>query len=326
MDLLVSTHPDQDHINGLKKVVEDRSIEIDLLWMHTPWRRNAQLEATLAGTALESQAIRLADKQRASLSTARELEAIARRRGIPIEQPYTGMMFQGATGGIRVLGPSEWFFESVYQNVNSDRQAREAVQVWAGNVLGTNTATQTRTTVQESWLEESLQDPDDDATSPRNNSSAILLIEANIGTEYEVVPRRFLLTADAGTPALEQAMDYANSCGIDLKACCGQQIPHHGSKRNIGPSVLDGLVGTRRQIDDGRRHMAAFVSACKDNSDQKHPTFRVTNAYQRRGATVRVTAGSHWHFPYGCCPSRGWNTGTLPFGFFTGEVETGDDE
>jgi len=165
----------------------------------------------------------------------------------------------------------------------------------------------------ESFHVETLKDPPDDAVSPSNNSSVILLIE-NEGD-------RVLLTADAGVPALERAEEYAWSIGIDLRTCGLQQVPHHGSKRNVGPTMLDVLVGERGKQQD---HMSVYVSAAKKGRP-KHPNVRVINAYLRRGAGAFSTEGVNICWGRGNRPGRSDYGPATPLDFFTGEVEEDDE-
>jgi beta-lactamase superfamily II metal-dependent hydrolase len=56
------------------------------------------------------------------------------------------------------------------------------------------------------------------------------------------------------------------------------QIPHHGSRRNVSPSVLNHITA---QI--------ALVSVAPKSTT--HPRRKVTNAFKRRGAQVFRTNG-----------------------------------
>jgi hypothetical protein len=83
------------------------------------------------------------------------------------------------------------------------------------------------------------------------------------------------------------------------------QIPHHGSRRNLSPWILDRLLGTIRAFDTPT--VSAFVSAAVDG-EPKHPSKRVLNALRRRGAKAFVTAGqSKYHFE-GVPLRAGWST------------------
>jgi beta-lactamase superfamily II metal-dependent hydrolase len=121
-----------------------------------------------------------------------------------------------------------------------------------------------------------------------------------------------LFTADAAVPALSAAADRAQSLGFDLPSFANfVQIPHHGSKHNVGPTILDRILGPRRK--DRTFTKTAFVSAAKEGSPS-HPSKKVINAFQRRGARVLATQGvTKCH--YFDAPARGgWvAAGPLPF-------------
>jgi hypothetical protein len=66
------------------------------------------------------------------------------------------------------------------------------------------------------------------------------------------------------------------------------QIPHHGSRRNVGPTILNSLLGPIKPKDTPP-HSRAYVSAPKD--DDTHPRGMVLNAFIRRGYKVGATQG-----------------------------------
>jgi beta-lactamase superfamily II metal-dependent hydrolase len=319
-DLIVSTHPDSDHINGIKAILEDESVTVGMLWMHTPWYHNQELSLALAGSLASS--VHLSEKQKASLSTAQQVEAIANERGIPLREPFAGNAFGDSYGSITVLSPSEIFYESLVEELNERHATITANATESGGILKSAIALAKK--LLERWDIETLTDPKENATSPRNNSSTVLLIRVETGSEFLPELTSVLLTADAGTPALESALAFADAHDIDLTTCRVQQVPHHGSRRNIGPTVLDELVGPKL-ASKGTTHMSVFVSCSKENPENKHPNPRVTNAYLRRGAEVYSTAGIGKISQFGNCPDRDTSPAT-PVPFHTGEVETGDDE
>ncbi|HLE17462.1 MAG TPA: hypothetical protein VI728_04160, partial [Syntrophales bacterium] len=83
-----------------------------------------------------------------------------------------------------------------------------------------------------------------------------------------------------------------------------------GSQRNIGPSLLDILIGPK--LAQEKKVKTAFLSVSPDGSP-KHPAKKVTNAFLRRGAPVHATSGqAKCHFER--APDRGWIKSTaLPF-------------
>jgi len=136
---------------------------------------------------------------------------------------------------------------------------------------------------------------DEGETSAENNSSAIVLVQ--------LAPGNFaLFTGDAGTPALTAAANALAAVGFDFNTIRFIQVPHHGSQRNVGPTILNCFVGPR--LSGEATTKTAFVSAAKD-SDPKHPSKKVMNAFRRRGAPVHATQGMpKLHFRD--APDRGW--------------------
>lgn len=123
----------------------------------------------------------------------------------------------------------------------------------------------------------------DGVTSAKNNSSVI--------TQLTLNERRFVFTGDAGIEALDQAadvIDYSHSHNV--LRLIQIPIPHHGSRRNIGPSVLNRLLGS--PVPTGETlDVVAIVSTAK-NGEPKHPRKAVLNAFTHRGARVLVTKGA----------------------------------
>ena len=130
-------------------------------------------------------------------------------------------------------------------------------------------------------------------TSPENNSSAILLLTVD--------GHKLLFTGDAGIPALMAAADYAANLNIRLDDVRFMQVPHHGSKHNVGKTILNRIkAGT------------AFVSAGAEAP--KHPAKKVTNALIRRGSGVYVTAGKNLCHREATAVRAGWfSAETVPF-------------
>ena len=127
--------------------------------------------------------------------------------------------------------------------------------------------------ISETWNEEKLVDPEADATSAENSSSVI--------SYFDLDGHRFLFTADAGVAALKHAADKAESLGLPLRSFKFVQAPHHGSKRNIGPTILNRLIG-EPALFGTETNFTTFISAAEEG-EPKHPNKRVVNAFIRRG-------------------------------------------
>jgi beta-lactamase superfamily II metal-dependent hydrolase len=154
------------------------------------------------------------------------------------------------------------------------------------------------TTVQvvvETWRNEKLDNPPPWATGAENNSSIVLLLQ--------LADRKLLLAADAGVEALEKAVANAASMGIDLAEAYFVQVPHHGSRRNVGADVLNKQLGP--VVTQGLNGKTAFVSTAVDGAP-KHPSKRVVNAFLRRGAKVISTQGQSICHRHNTPARQGW--------------------
>lgn len=301
VDVVVSTHPDSDHASGLSVVMEQ--LKVGVLLMHQPWNHAEDIRHLFDDERVTPSGIE--ERVWRALQDARELEKIATRNGIEIIEPFAdnGYCELSPNAKLYVLSPSKAFYEQQLANfrcmpeaATKDSMARilEALAAKGKEVAR----------VFETWFEETLTDPQPDATSAENNSAVVLL--------FELDGKRLLFTADAGVPALTQAADRAAALGIDLKTVNFIQVPHHGSKRNVGPTILNRIVGSIKATDSYDK--TAFVSAPKDGQP-KHPAKKVVNAFKRRGANVFATQGKGlWHHSNDALAREGWSNATpLPF-------------
>ncbi len=269
VDLVVSTHPDADHAGGLEVVLEE--LEVGRLWMHQPWNHTDDIARMFKDGRVTDETVRKA--LRRSLDTARGLERLAEKKGIPIVEPFAGLTDN--TGCLRVLGPTEDFYESLLPDFRGTPEPKEGVGVIKKVAAE---AREIICKVAERWSFETLNDEGE--TSAENNSSTVLLLTWD--------ERNSLFTGDAGIPALTEIADLLEAEGFDFSSLGFIQVPHHGSQRNVGPTILNHLVGPRLKEDN--KIKSAFVSASK-GGEPKHPSKKVTNAFRRRGAPVCGTQG-----------------------------------
>ena len=124
-------------------------------------------------------------------------------------------------------------------------------------------------------------------------------------TQVIVDGRRLVFTGDAGITALDMAADELDACmsGADLKFL---QIPHHGSRRNVGPSVLDRIIGA--PIAEGESRGISAIASTATEGDPKHPHKSVLNAFTHRGATVSATRGSGIRHKFDAPDREGWSS------------------
>ncbi len=300
VDIVISTHPHGDHSAGLEVVLEEMTI--GELWMHRPWAESHTNNISNWFTDGRVTDKSVGESLRKSLDTARDLETIAGRKGIPIIEPFVGVGTDFAFGQIKVAGPTGDYYESLLPNFAGTPESKgmfakvlERVGEFVGKVI-------------ENWGLETLDDTGE--TSAENNTSVITFVA--------VGEKHLLLTGDAGIPALTEAIDLLEYNDITHENLSFVQTPHHGSKQNIGPTILNRLVGPK--LPEEKKKMAAFCS-CAIKGEPKHPSKKVANAFKRRGSPVFVTQGIGMQ-QHQNAPDRNWSTAT-PLPFYT-EIEEDD--
>jgi beta-lactamase superfamily II metal-dependent hydrolase len=299
VDFVISTHPDQDHVTGLEVVLEEMSV--GHLLMHQPWKHSVSLGQARSG-AFKSMA--LSEKVQKSLKEASDLEAIATAKAIEITEPFSGVHTQD--GVLRIVGPTQTFYEETLASISP-----QSATMSLATLLREGLAKAKDFIIPETLHHETLRD--EGTTSAQNNTSVITLLTFDDGWTT-------LLTADAGMPALENALDGLEASGWKAGTLSAIQVPHHGSRRNVGPSVLDRLLDPA--ITD-KQHGVAYLSAPAKNPEGKHPSRKVTNAFRRRGYFVYGTQGTAMNHSRNA-PSRG-TVPITPHPLYT-QVEADGDE
>jgi len=268
VDAVISTHPDIDHASGLKVVLEN--LDFNVLLMHKPWDHANEICELFKNPTTPT---KLKEKLRKAITTAHELETLCVERGKKVYEPFEGTDLYG-DGSAIVLGPSRAYYQLLVSQFRDTPEASFSVPgILQKAVAAASDAIE--------WVAEKMdmqyESLDDSGiTSHENNSSVILLLAID--------GQKLLLTSDAGIPALTAAANYAASRSIALHDLRFMQVPHHGSKHNVGKTILN-------RIKAGTAYVSAGATA------PKHPAKKVTNALIRRGSSVFVTAGrSLLHF------------------------------
>ena len=289
VDVVVSTHPDQDHVNGLHVVLEQ--LNVSQLWIHKPWEHNRGLAEQFVDGRLTDRSV--ARRLQESLNSASDLVAKAEGLGIPIFEPFAGLSLYNQAE-FRILGPTRHYYESLipdFDGMPVSGRTHESLLVGIMAVLEKAGSTMTRFLAR--WGIDSLDD--EDTTSAKNNSSVI--------SGLSVDGRLLLFTGDAGITALSHAADVirASPTGTPLRLI---QIPHHGSSRNVGPTILNRLVGPPVTMGQTRQILAVASTAKK--GEPKHPRKTMMNALTHRGVSAFATRGKTLLLAYGGPSRAGW--------------------
>lgn len=282
IDWIVNTHPDQDHTSGLLSLFMFEDIEIGELWMHQPWNYADNLE---------------------NAETGKKLFKIATQQRIPTFEP-----FQGETIGeiFKVLSPSRDFYLT-------------KVGLFGEQVARTptiKTAIQTlKSILSETFSVEGLREGG--VTSPKNETSTVLLCELFLDAPDVIFSA--LLTGDAGNEALGEAANFSITNGINLRNLDLIQIPHHGSRHNVSPSILDRIIGSRGTTR--HKSLTAIMSVAPEANRPPHKM--TVNAFIRRGCDVIETRGIKVRHYRNMAERPGW--GPVQPVEFSSEVESYDD-
>jgi beta-lactamase superfamily II metal-dependent hydrolase len=275
VDLVVSTHPDSDHLNGLLYVLS--TMRVHELLIHRP--RHHLVTTDVAHFT--------------NIEKVDEVIQAAEARGAAVSEPFSGLTRWG--GQVRVLGPSAEYYEylireHVSEEKSRTKEMRSAVAGAFSSVLSSSIEYLAKVLpfLPTETLAENPQ------TSHRNNTSTVLLLTS-------IDDNRVFLAGDAGAPALAMAAgEYERHVGSFLSMPLNVfQVPHHGSHNNISPSLLDRIVGPKGSAET----VSAVISSAK--SSPHHPSPKVTNALLRRGAHVVATEGKTI-CAYDGVPRYGW--------------------
>lgn len=284
IDLVISTHPDKDHIGGLPGVVEN--LDVRALWMHQPWDHSDEY---LAYRQEEFVMMNATTKLKNSLQSSNDLALAADAKGIDIEEPFAGKQFVTPFGTLTVLSPTSEYYEELLPQILDKSAAKNAsMQATATDPFATFSTLLGRAGQK---IANKLEDHDIEtltnsgSTSPSNNTSTVLLLELTSGD-------KLLFTGDAGMDALGCAHISYTALGHLPGELSFVQVPHHGSRQNVGPDILDKFLGgktSNKDITRGRAYVSAIANCVKDG----HPKRSVSNAFRRRGYPVTHTAGRH---------------------------------
>jgi beta-lactamase superfamily II metal-dependent hydrolase len=269
VDFVLSTHPDEDHINGMGTIM--RELNVGTLLIHRPAQHG--------------------HSNNSGARPAEELVALAKGQAASFVEPFTGV--GGFGGSFLIAGPTEAYYEQLLgEQAVTSKASVTAKKSLAERYLGT-AATAVRR-VLDSFPGEIFFD-DAGGTNPRNNSAAILSLMID--------GKHMLLPSDAGVPAINQAMDYLDSQRRTLSWPNLLALPHHGSRHNLDRATIERVLGGATSEPTG------IAVASISPQSPKYPSPRVANAAGRRGYPVFVTNGGGVCHRSADSPQRdGWTT------------------
>ncbi len=246
IDVVFNTHPDKDHISGLVTVLDNDEITVGSLVLNRPWKDAKFTKEMFDDNRITDRSLikRLKD----AFGYADDLEQVAKDKQIKI---YNGMEGTNCYNGIlTVLGPSETLYKRGL--LGSEKTPESYIEA------GIEEYTPTDYSEEDYVKGKIIEWYDDEQTSEVNQTS--LVIALTLGN------LKVLFTGDAGKEAINSALDYYVKNGGKTSDFTIVQLPHHGSRKNIDPSIL-GRFGTRE-----------YIISCPPNGESEgHPSRRLIN-------------------------------------------------
>ena len=277
IDHVILTHPDRDHANGLRKVLEQCTVRN--LWINRPWIYADQLIDRFE-TYESVEALRR--KLRSIYDATAILEDLAVEKRIPIHAPLQGQ----SIGPFMVMAPTlDRYFDLIVDSAKTPEPVEEsALDSALGSIFRAVKAATAY--IKSLWGEEYFPP---EPTSRENEMSVVQSAVLN--------GHRVMLTGDAGREALQEVIDYAPSAGLALPGIRYFQVPHHGGRHNVSTEILDQLVGPRLDSMPDKHTWNAICSSAK--ADEDHPRKSVIRAVLHRGGhwaaterqNIRIGAG-----------------------------------
>lgn len=246
IDAAIITHPDIDHISGLKKLLDDDLVTIEKTYIHDPWlHAHGIFNRTLDGRRTVNSI------KNAFENTLKVLSEVLEKVGNKNTEPFGLTKLPGVPGvSAYILGPSVDY----YHNVLHQFPGMEGF-----NTGGSSDIYSEDISDYDPNMDHFLDNPH---TSPKNNSSAIILLHDSNSNPIA------LFTGDAGVEAINEALDIADANHIAYKNVSLFQIPHHGSIKNISEDLIDRISPKR-----------AYVSAPPEKLE--HPSRLVLNYFHK---------------------------------------------
>lgn len=306
IDFVICSHSDQDHVSGIKKILEENTVK--KLYMNRPWNYIDELYENVNDGRITKKS--LEERLKKNYKFVNEIEEIAEENGVEICDAFEGTVIEDR---LTVLHPSEEMYISLIAESNKNDFLDNAINKSNSEIFSSirEAIKKVYNWITETWSSESLRE--NVSTSAENETSIIVCGDMD--------DEKFMLVGDAGIRALNAANDYYSSLtngtlkdDVDI-----YQIPHHGGRHNVSPSVLNSIIGDI--VDEGTTATkTAFVCAGK-NSD--HPLKMVVNAFIRRGVKVHVASGHTINHHKGIDSRSGWTTSIKES--FSSNVEDWDD-
>lgn len=279
IDLMILSHPDNDHISGLVKLMEDDEVEVGVLLLNAPWHtmdRSWFKDGRITDSSLERSLKEVFDKLTVLIQTAKD-----KGTKVIYATDCLGTCSFG-NAKLHILGPDEEFYNLCIANSEKTKdKAEDLPQLSETRKFSSD--------MEEKYVRGQIEWAEEDSTSAINESSIVFMFE------YDNV--KILFTGDVGRCALPKAFEFAKNNGVDISDTTIIKMPHHGSRHNFHPDIFKVFT---------RKNQTCYIS-CTRGEEGTHPSKRLVNQLLEMGFKVLMTAGSTLHRGYNT-PDRGWKS------------------
>lgn len=263
VDLIICTHPDQDHVGGLYYLVRDHKLRIGKVLAHDPYvfasaNRKSYLRVVIETHYNVSETTK-------SLNTLTQFLDLLDQHNIPHQQPFSGILpirlFDETE--LTILGPSKDYYAELALRLieAAEKSVRDLVSEM--QALGKS-------------AEERLNDSKKNDKSASNASSVIFSLKHN--------GQIILYTGDATPEALTRVCEEYPNQTKNVKYLV---VPHHGSHCNITAEMIDHF------------HPQVGIISAAATSDH-HPSDDVVIYLNHVGASAYCTSQGNllFEFPF----------------------------
>ena len=300
IDYVFCSHADSDHSAGLRAILEN--YEVRYLIMNRPWKFVDELYEKVKDGRITKES--LEKRLRENYSFIDELEEIAIAKRVRIVDGFQETVLDDP---LRICSPSrQTYLARLCESQKTPAMESTTLNATLHSVVGF-----AKKMFRSFWGRDAIREGVQ--TSPENETSIVL----RVAPEGD---KPFLFTGDAGCIALKDAMDYADKQGVPLIQCSFVQMPHHGGRHNVSPSILNRLLGPI--VPEGTSSRKTSFVSVGDGSD--HPRKCVVNAFIHRGCSVYVCSTKPLQHHEGDTPQRDWGSATKEP--YSQDVESWEDE
>ena len=118
VDYVVNSHPDADHSSGLSVVLEQ--LTVGQVWLHRPWNYSSIILDYFRDSRITDDS--LAKRLKVEMSSAYELEQLALKKKISINEPFLG----ASIGPFVVLSPEQnWYVHTLVPAFEKSPEQKE---------------------------------------------------------------------------------------------------------------------------------------------------------------------------------------------------------